>query len=70
MPSRCHEDALRPVAQQLRQIVLVKVQRQLPEVVAVQRQDVEGVEGHVEKSVAGARRPKSLIGRRSRPVRR
>ena len=41
---RCHEDALRPAAQQLRQVVLVKVQRQLPEVVAVQRQDVEGVE--------------------------
>ena len=28
----------------LRQVVLAKVQRQLPEVVAVQRQDVEGVE--------------------------
>lgn len=41
---RRHEDALHPAAEDLRQVVLAKVQRQLPQVVAIERQDVEGVE--------------------------
>src|SRR3981189_162847 len=39
-----NENPLRPPCQQARQVVLSKVQRQFPQIVAIQRQDIERVE--------------------------
>src|ERR1700726_873780 len=40
----CHEDSIRPPREQLRQVGLAQLERQLAEIVAAQGQDVEGVE--------------------------
>jgi hypothetical protein len=47
------EDAFRPPGQQPRESVLAQMQRQLAEVVAVERQNIEGVEHHLVIVSAG-----------------